>query len=240
MLTRLRPSFISTFLNNNQFRLFTQLFSLIALGITFSQCAPIVTRERRNVRSDVGAMLYLQRFGYMNESAAANLISEKTYSNAVMEFQRFAGINETGILDEQTIEMMNSPRCGNKDKVGHSEDAKRRKRYALQGSKWRRTDLTYRISQYPSKFLSKKNEIDREIAKAFKTWSEATPLTFEAKKDGRVHIDIRFVSGEHGDGDPFDGPGNTLAHAYFPQYGGDAHFDNEEYWTISSYAGIYK
>jgi hypothetical protein len=33
----------------------------------------------------------------MNESAAANLISEKTYSNAVMEFQRFAGINETGI-----------------------------------------------------------------------------------------------------------------------------------------------
>ncbi len=36
-------------------------------------------------------------------------------------------------MDEETIEMMNSPRCGNKDKVGHSEDAKRRKRYALQG-----------------------------------------------------------------------------------------------------------
>jgi hypothetical protein len=36
-------------------------------------------------------------------------------------------------LDEETLEMMNSPRCGNKDKVGHSEDAKRRKRYALQG-----------------------------------------------------------------------------------------------------------
>lgn len=62
-------------------------------------------------------------------------------------------------------------------------------------------------------------------------------MNFEAKKEGRVHIDIRFVSAEHGDGDPFDGPGNTLAHAYFPQYGGDAHFDNEEYWTISSYAG---
>jgi len=36
-------------------------------------------------------------------------------------------------LDEHTMEMMNSPRCGNKDKVGHGEDAKRRKRYALQG-----------------------------------------------------------------------------------------------------------
>ncbi|XP_027206190.2 matrix metalloproteinase 1 isoform X2 [Dermatophagoides pteronyssinus] len=201
-------------------------------------------RRKRFISSDVGAMSYLQRFGYMNESedsASSHLISENIYSQAIMEFQRFAGLNESGILDEETIQMMNAPRCGNQDLNGHGEEARRRrrrrKRYALQGSKWRRTDLTYRISQYPSKLNLKKIDIDREIARAFQVWADVTPLNFKVKQDGRVHIDIRFVSGEHGDGDPFDGPGNTLAHAYFPQYGGDAHFDNAEHWTVESYSG---
>ena len=50
-----------------------------------------------------------------------------------------------------------------------------------------------------------------------------------------MHIDISFNRFNHGDGDPFDGRGGTLAHAYFPIYGGNAHFDDSEFWTINSY-----
>lgn len=118
--------------------------------------------------------------------------------------------------------------------------------------------LTYRISKYPKRL--NKDEVDKEVAKAFAVWSEYTDLTFTAKKSNPVHIDIRFEVNEHGDGgnmilnqviikcfflknsfhkllDPFDGPGGTLAHAYFPVYGGDAHFDDAEQWTIGSSRG---
>ncbi|XP_035233830.1 stromelysin-3-like [Stegodyphus dumicola] len=181
--------------------------------------------------------MYLQKYGYMNESSSnsASLVSEEAVSLAIKDFQRFAGLVETGKLDNTTLTMMNLPRCGVRDKVGHSGSA-RKKRYALQGSKWRVTDLTYRISKYPRR-LKDRQKVDKEIAKAFKVWSDVTNLKFIHNDKGRVHIDVRFEEGEHGDGERFDGPGRTLAHAFFPQYGGDAHFDDEEKWTINQYYG---
>lgn len=94
----------------------------------------------------------------------------------------------TGELDGETLTTMSLPRCGVKDKVGFGSDS-RSKRYALQGSRWKVKNLTYRISKYPKRLM--REEVDKEVAKAFAVWSEYTDLTFTAKKSNPVHIDIR-------------------------------------------------
>ena len=81
--------------------------------------------------------------------------------------------------------------------------------------------------------------MDEEIRKAFQLWSDVTPLDFVQVYGEGADIDIRFAPTLHGDGFDFDGRGGTLAHAFYPQYGGDTHFDESETWTIGTHEGMY-
>ena len=92
------------------------------------------------------------------------------------------------------------------------------------------------------------------MEEAFKVWSDVADLEFERVSDGVAHIVIEFSSRDHGDDDPFDGRGDlgtlklivtltcytggTLAHAFFPVFGGDVHFDADERWTVNSFEGV--
>ena len=70
-------------------------------------------------------------------------------------------------------------------------------------------------------------------------WSDVTPLTFREIGGGEPDIHIDFPRRSHGDDYAFDGPGGTLAHAFFPGpgIGGDAHFDDDETFTYQTYTG---
>ena len=107
-------------------------------------------------------------------------------------------------------------------------------RYALHFSKWKKTEITYKVTKYPSKVNLTHKEVDLETMAAFAIWEGVTVLKFIKKDFDEVDIQILFVEGDHGDKDPFDGPGGTLGHAYFPKFGGDVHMDDAEDWTINS------
>lgn len=65
-------------------------------------------------------------------------------------------------------------------------------------------------------------DVQRNILrKMINKWAEVSTLNIREQtdpsvKDDDVDILIRFVRGFHNDPYPFDGPGGTLAHAYYP------------------------
>lgn len=60
-------------------------------------------------------------------------------------FQEFGGIPVTGVIDHATKELMKKKRCGRPDREpGYDENSTRRKRFAVQGEKWKHTNLTWR------------------------------------------------------------------------------------------------
>ncbi|XP_066499355.1 uncharacterized protein [Hoplias malabaricus] len=172
------------------------------------------------------AETYLKRFGYMEVQDKSGLQSVVSTSKALKRLQRQLGLEETGMLDKPTISAMKQPRCAVPDIRNYQ---------TFEGDlKWDSNDITYRILNYSPDMEA--SLIDDAFARAFKVWSDVTPLTFTRLYEGTADIMISFGKADHGDPYPFDGKDGLLAHAYPPGEGmqGDAHFDDDEYWTLGT------
>lgn len=194
------------------------------------------------------AVDWLSRYGYLPppDPRTSRLQTKEGIDKAVRLMQRFGGVPETGILDEDTLALMSKPRCSLPDIVGGDDMLlrRRRRRYALSGLKWHKTELTWSIHNYPSPATSPHMSpalVDNIMTYALKAWSSAAPLQFRrvpSESAGQqVGGDIRvsFARLLHDDGYPFDGEGGTLAHAFFPgrdEVAGDTHFDDHERWSF--------
>lgn len=103
-------------------------------------------------------------------------------------------------------------------------------------------DLTYKIQSFSSDLS--REDTEKTIGKALQMWSNASQLTFTRVSTPGVEVDlnIKFVSGFHGDNHPTDGPGMELAHAFFPLHNkglaGDVHFDDDETFAINGRPGV--
>jgi len=78
-----------------------------------------------------------------------------------------------------------------------------------------------------------------EIVRAMQEWSRVAALTFSPAGGPYQErtLNFLFATGDHGDGFPFDGQGNVLAHSFYPSppnpepIAGDVHFDDAEEWV---------
>jgi hypothetical protein len=102
-------------------------------------------------------------------------------------------------------------------------------------AKWDRTVLTYSVRNCPRSLnCDAAKQAAREGVEA---WDVNSGITLN-EVSGEADINILWASGAHGDGNPFDGPGRVLAHAFFPlswlgPLGGDLHLDDDETWVVN-------
>jgi Matrixin/Putative peptidoglycan binding domain/Repeat of unknown function (DUF346) len=187
---------------------------------------------------------YLAKFGYFKDQINEKFSGEEGLKadvpsapkakgqfdqntvEALKKFQEFSSLPVTGKLDEPTLALMAKPRCGFPDTAD----------FVAQGNKWSTNSITYGFQNFSTDLTQA--QVRAAISQALGLWAAVTPLTFvEIPFAANPMIKIRFVTGNHGDVQDFDGPGGILAHAFYPppnsgDLAGDCHFDEAETWSL--------
>ncbi|XP_063884517.1 matrix metalloproteinase-17-like isoform X2 [Scylla paramamosain] len=201
------------------------------------------TTSKPRSGSYLHALNFMKKFGYVEDKGDNNtgfVYTQQTLREALLRVQEFGGIEQTGELDEATVKLMETPRCGLPDlrpeDIAQQNNHTRRKRYIIGAEGWNKRRITYHVGNW-SPQLRNKEIVQKELRRAFDAWSTYSHLQFTEKDSTDADIIIFFASHAHGDGYPFDYNGGILAHAFYPyefgSYGGDVHFDESEKWIIA-------
>lgn len=173
--------------------------------------------------------VYLQTYGYLKKPLNLNIEAELTnaqdLTEAVLRFQEFYKISMTGVIDVQTLRVMKKPRCGMSDLDADS--------FVLHNASWTIGEVKWYFKNADRKLVNIATD-------AFSMWSKHANISFSYSVL-EPNIIISFRKREHtfaiGNGTckpAFDGKGNVLGHAYFPNKKNDLleiHLDAEEEWN---------
>ncbi|XP_034085136.1 matrix metalloproteinase-17-like isoform X2 [Gymnodraco acuticeps] len=197
--------------------------------------APSLTNEQLDTGVD-----WLSKFGYLPppDPVTGQLQTKEALTNAIKAMQKYGGLKETGVLDQATLGLMKTPRCSLPDVSEAEGTMRRRKRDINPQNKWSKRHLSWRVRTFPKdSALLGRDTVRALMYYALKVWSDIAPLNFHEVAGSDADIQIDFTKADHNDGYPFDGPGGTVAHAFFPGErftAGDTHFDDDEAWTFRS------
>ncbi|KAL3497502.1 hypothetical protein ACH5RR_040234 [Cinchona calisaya] len=181
---------------------------------------------------------YFRRFGYLS-IPNQNLTDffDENFEFAILQYQKNYGLQKTGKLDSDTIKEIMSPRCGVSDKnhTSHRLHATIHDKLFYGQPRWNRPSpmtLTYAFSPYYTIDYISLSSIRTIFKRSFARWSSVIPVNFtEIYNYPFADIKIGFYSGDHGDGQPFDGVLGVLAHASLPEEG-RFHLDGDERWAV--------
>ncbi|XP_018598115.2 matrix metalloproteinase-17-like isoform X1 [Scleropages formosus] len=187
-----------------------------------------------------GGVDWLSRFGYLPppDPVSGQLQTQEALTKAIKAMQKFGGLEETGVLDQATLSLMMTPRCSLPDMSMPEGSQGRGRRSLAPPGKWNKRHLSWRVRTFPRDSPQLGRDTVRALMYyALKVWSDIAPLDFHEVAGNGADIHIDFTKADHEDGYPFDGPGGTVAHAFFPGErfsAGDTHFDDDEAWTFRS------
>uniref|UniRef100_A0A3P9CMV8 Matrix metallopeptidase 17b n=1 Tax=Maylandia zebra TaxID=106582 RepID=A0A3P9CMV8_9CICH len=162
---------------------------------------------------------WLMKYGYLppSDPSTGQLQAWTGVTSAVRAMQRFAGLKDSGVVDEETMAVMNTPRCSLPDQEESSNQEKinmrRRRRWAV--SMWTRRNINWRW--------------DKTCEETFHSFC------FQVGSPDAADLRVDFFHGYHGDDYPFDGAGGAVGHAFFPSdpaRAGVVHLDAEEEWAF--------
>ncbi|XP_076782035.1 interstitial collagenase B [Arvicanthis niloticus] len=195
---------------------------LLLLWGSSSYSLPVFQDGRRqNVET---AWKYLEKYYNLGKDMQAkNVNAKEVMAEKLREMQQLFGLKVTGNSDPETLRAMRKPRCGVPDVAPYA--------ITHNNPRWTKTHLTYSILNY-TPYLPRA-VVEDAIERAFRVWSDVTPLTFERVFDEEGDIVFSFHRGDHGDSKPFDGSIYHFAHAFLPGpgLGGNVHYDLDQKWT---------
>ncbi|KAJ1523176.1 hypothetical protein ONE63_001067 [Megalurothrips usitatus] len=173
---------------------------------------------------------WLAEYGHLPAPTPGDLgaVPQVAVTGAIESAQLEMGLPPTGEVAAEFLALTRAPRCGVRSAPVRS------RRYALAGTRWRRSPIRWRLdASHP---LLPVAEVRQVMEAIWSDYRNATLLEFE-EVSSAADIVVKFVRPDH----PCLGgamSAQTLAHAFFPSSGGDIHIKDSLQSSVDLHAVI--